>query len=62
MRENTSIDHKNIGYKNINGIKKYFINNKEIGEEYDLIRLLIGKGMSSSYAHKIAKKVKLLKF
>jgi hypothetical protein len=61
MQENTLIDHKNIGYKDINGIKRYFINNKEIGEEYDLIKLLISKGMSSSHAHKIAKKVKLLK-
>lgn len=41
--------------------KIFFIGSDRIGEEYDLVRKLIYSGISSSYAHKVIKKIKLRK-
>lgn len=55
------ISPKTIKYKNIDDKKIYFINGKQEGEEYELVKKLIGRGMSSSNAHKILKKAKMIK-
>jgi len=49
---------KDITYRLEGEEKRYFLRNKEIGIEYDVVRLLINQGMSSSHAHKVIKKVK----
>ena len=41
--------------------KIFFIGTDRIGEEYDLVKKLIASGISSSYAHKAIKKIKLKK-
>ena len=41
--------------------KIFFIGSDRIGEEYELVKILISSGISSSYAHKVIKKIKLKK-
>jgi len=41
--------------------KIFFIGSDRIGEEYELVKKLISSGISSSYAHKVIKKIKLKK-
>jgi len=45
-------------YRVVDGEKVYYIDNKKVGTEYDVVKLLIGKGMSSSKAHKKITKIK----
>ena len=40
------------------GKKIFYLNGDNIGEEYEVARFLIQKGMSSSNAHKLLAKVK----
>ena len=41
--------------------KIFFIGNDRMGEEYEFVKILVSSGISSSYAHKAIKKIKLKK-
>ena len=52
---------QNTSYILENDKKIFFIGSDRIGEEYELVKKLVSSGISSSYAHKIIKKIKLRK-
>ena len=56
-----SVNMRDIGFMIENKEKVYYIGSLKLGTEYDVVKFMIGKGFSSSKAHKVIDKTKEIK-
>jgi len=56
-----SVDLKDIAFMIESNEKVYYIKDIKLGTEYDVVRFMIRKGISSSKAHKLIDKMKEIK-
>jgi hypothetical protein len=60
-KEEQIFDISSVYWKSLEGGKVYYSGLNQIGKEFDVIKFLINKGLSSTHAHKIINKFKELK-